>query len=154
VNGESFAQTTLTETWTPKVLIDGLNVAHWVGRHADLRLPLRLLAELQGLQVPAELYFDASAPHRFGEARALYESARLASPRIIEVPSGRRADGTILQRARSTGASIVTRDRFRDYRSKFRKLIDEPGRLIGGHVSNDVLFIPALAIEVALHTAS
>lgn len=145
------ASPTRDASWTPQILIDGLNVAHWVGRHADLRLPLRLLAELERLHIPAELYFDASAPYRFGDARALYEAERQTSPHIIEVPSGRRADGVMLQRARSTGSRIVTRDRFRDYRSKFRKLIDAPDRLIGGHVLDDVLVVPSLALEITLH---
>jgi hypothetical protein len=138
------------------ICVDALNVAYWCGSPPDLRLPLTLMAALLDRGHRVQLYFDASAPHQLkDEDRLIYEQLlQQRASHVIQVPSGRRADGVLLKHARSSGASIVSRDRFRDHRARFRKLIDDPARLFGGAVSQDVLHVPALGIEAALPVSS
>lgn len=136
-----------------RIIIDALNVAYWGGRSADLRLPLALGCVLLDAGLVAELYFDASAPHRVGSARAAYEQLRQESPLVLQAPTGIRADGEILRRARKTGARIVSRDRFRDYRARFRRLIDDPQRVLDGHVEAGRVHLPALHLSAEVPPA-
>jgi hypothetical protein len=139
----------------PGVVVDALNVAYWCGDPPDLRLPLALMAHLLERGHPVLLYFDASAPYKLKDDDRLIYQQLVQHPRhVVQVPSGRRADGVMLQHARSTGACIVSRDRFRDYRRRFRKLIDDPARLFGGAVAENVLHVPALGVEARLPGSS
>ncbi|EIT71147.1 MULTISPECIES: hypothetical protein [Hydrocarboniphaga] len=70
------------------------------------------------------------------------------------MPRGRRADGELLRQARASGACIVSRDRFRDYRSRYRKLIDDPTRLFGGYVQEGQLQVPALDCSCPLQASA
>lgn len=144
--------TQATSPDTRRVLVDGLNVAHWCGRSPQLRLPLALLAALQRQGVAACLYFDASARHRFADDADSYAALRQLGHFCIEVPAGRTADGALLRDARATGACIVSRDHFSDQRRRYRKLIDEPGRLLAGFVRDNALHLPALALQAPLPT--
>lgn len=137
-------------TLPSRVLVDALNVAHWCGRHPELRLPLTLLAALQQQGITACLYFDASARHRFATDAATYAQLLLHPSHCIEVPAGRTADGALLRDARASGARIVSRDHFSDQRRRYRKLIDEPGRLLAGFVRDEVLHLPALDVLTPL----
>jgi hypothetical protein len=133
------------------LIVDGLNLAYWCGAPAALRLPLALARALLARGDRVQLYFDASAPHRLDEDdRRVYAELVREALLVVQVPSGRRADGAMLRQARATGARIVSRDRFRDYRRSYRKLIDDPARLIGGGVEQDVLKLPALGIAAPL----
>lgn len=136
--------------------IDALNVAHWCGRQSDLRLPLRLYAALRAQAAEVWLVFDASAPHRFAAdaADAAVYAALRCYPGVLEVPAGRRADGELLRIARRSGGCIVSRDRFRDYRSRYRRLIDAGDRVLGGHVADGRLQLPALGLSLDLPASS
>lgn len=133
-----------------RVLIDALNVAYWCGNPPSLRMPMTLMIHLLADGHQATLYFDASASYRLRDEAGLY--ARLMQhPRyFIEVPSGRSADKAMLRQATSSGACILSRDKYRDYRSRYRKLIDDPARLISGMVRDDRMLVPALALNVPL----
>ncbi len=96
------------------------------------------------------LYFDANTRYRLGEERELYERLLAHSRHCIEVPSGKRADGLMLRAATACGGVIVSRDKYRDYRKKHRRLIDDPARLLGGGVRAGRLRVPALEIDTAL----
>lgn len=133
-----------------RVGIDALNVAHWCGRQPQLRLPLALLVALQQQGHTACLYFDASAPHRFAADANCYALIKQHPAHCIEVPAGRSADSALLRDARAGGASIVSRDHFSDHRRRYRKLIDEPGRLLTGFVRDEVLHLPALDVLTPL----
>jgi hypothetical protein len=136
---------------TPRrVFIDALNVAYWCGNPPSLRLPLALMQQLLANGDAAFLYFDASAGYAFRHELAIYERLLQYPQQCIEVPSGRTADGVMLRYARIQGACIVSRDRYRDYRSRFRRLIDDPTRLLAGFVAEDVLQVPGLAISAPL----
>lgn len=132
------------------IFIDGLNVAYWCGSPPQLRLPASLLLALVERGHPAHLYFDASARYRFAQDQAAYDQLIRYREHVTEVPSGRRADGVMLQKARSHGAVIISRDRFRDYRSRFRRLIDDPARLLDGSVAHEVMRVPSLDLHVPL----
>lgn len=132
------------------VLVDALNVAHWVGRQPDLRLPLAIACALIESGLDVHLYFDASAPHRLAAHAAIYAQLRAASTRIVQVRSGIRADGELLRHARKWGACVLSRDRFGDYRACFRKLIDDPQRVFGGHVADGAVHLPTLGVSVAV----
>jgi hypothetical protein len=132
------------------LLIDAMNVAYWCGQPPSLRFPLSLLNHRLAAGLPALLYFDASARYRLKTEAAIYDALAPYTELFVEVPSGRTADGVMLRHARARGGCIVSRDRYRDYRSRYRKLIDDPTRLLTGAVSNERLYVPALAIGVAV----
>ena len=56
----------------------------------------------------------------------------------------------MLRQATSKGACVLSRDKYRDHRRRYRKLIDDPARLISGAVLNDCLLIPSLRLELPL----
>ena len=129
------------------ILIDGLNVAYWCGDPPRLGLPVSLLLALLEQGHPAHLYFDASARYRFAGDQPAYDRLIRYRHHVTEVASGRRADGVMLQKARASGGIIISRDRFRDYRSRFRRLIDDPARLLGGSVTQDLLHVQHLDLR-------
>ncbi|GAC1629209.1 MAG: hypothetical protein NVS9B10_20080 [Nevskia sp.] len=133
------------------VYIDALNTAYWCSNPPSLRLPLTLLAALLAEGREATLYFDASARYRLRpDETARYAQLLRHARRAIEVPSGRPADRVLLQQARAADAAILSRDRFRDHRRRFRRLIDDPARLFAGTVHDDRVHIPALALAIPL----
>lgn len=134
----------------PLLLIDGLNVAYWCGDPPTLRLPLALMSGLLERGFPARLYFDASAAYRLQDDAAIYAQLVQHELQAVQVPSGRRADGEMLKHARAQGGCIVSRDRFRDYRSRYRRLIDDPSRVLEGYVEADRIRVPALAVSTPL----
>lgn len=135
--------------------LDALNIAYWCGNPPDLRLPIALLRGAIAAGHQAELIFDASTRYRLPDDAALYAALLRDSPQIvIEVPSGRTADALLLRRARATGGGLISNDRYRDHRRRYRKLIDDPARLLPGFVRNDRIHIPALALEVPLPASS
>jgi hypothetical protein len=136
------------------VIVDALNVAYWAGSPPDLRLPLALMTDLLQRGRHVLLFFDASATYRLSEAdRLVYERMR-QSPEVIQVRSGEPADRAMLKYVRSAGGCIVSRDRFADHRRRFRKLIDDPARLLGGAVAHDTLHVPGLGVSAPLATSS
>lgn len=136
------------------IIVDALNVAYWCGTPPDLRLPLALMAQLIEHEQRVVLFFDASAPHQLVESdRAIYAEL-LVHPHVIQVPSGKRADGLMLKAARDSGGRIVSRDRFRAERRRFRRIIDDPTRLVSGAVADDVLHVPGLKISAPLPTSA
>lgn len=133
-----------------RILVDALNVAYWCGSPPSLRLPITLMAALLASGYQTLQYFDASARYQLRHESDLYLQLMQQPLYFTEVPSGRTADKAMLRHATSTGACIVSRDRYRDYRSRYRKLIDDSTRLISGTVSRDRLLIPALDLDVPL----
>lgn len=134
----------------PSILIDALNLAYWCGEPPSLRLPLALLVRLLADGRPAQLVFDASARYRLGDEAAIYAALRRHSAQVLEVPSGQPADRAILRLATRSGACVVSRDRFRDHRRRYRRLIDDPARLLGGIVEHDRLRLPGLSLDFML----
>ena len=139
---------------TREVLIDALNVAWWCGDPPTLRLPVALLVELVNRGTPACLYFDASAPHQLAHERADYDALFTFPDLVVQAPIGRTADSLLLRHARHRDALIVSRDRFRDHRARYRRIIDDPARVIGGLVEPDVLRVPGLGLAALLPATS
>lgn len=139
---------------TREVLIDALNVAWWCGDPPTLRLPVALLVELLNRGTPACLYFDASAPHQLARERADYDALFAFPDLVVQAPIGRTADGMLLRHARDRDAQIVSRDRFRDHRTRYRRIIDDPSRVIGGLVEPEVLRVPGLGLAALLPATS
>ncbi|MGQ0698428.1 MAG: NYN domain-containing protein [Panacagrimonas sp.] len=133
---------------TRPIFIDALNVSWWCGKPPSLRMPMALMTHLLGCGRQAILYFDASARYQLKDEAGLYERLRQYSQYSVEVPSGIPADRVMLRHATSSGACIVSRDRYRDHRRRYRKLIDDPTRLISGEVGNDRLRVPSLAVDL------
>lgn len=133
-----------------EVLVDALNVAWWCGAPPSLRLPVALLTELLRRGDSAWLYFDASAPHQLAHERADYDALVEMRDHVLEVPSGTPADRVLLRHARDRSARIVSRDRFRDHRVRFRRIIDDPARVLPGHVEADTLCVPGLGLRAPL----
>jgi len=135
--------------------IDALNIAYWCGSPPGLRLPIALLCGAIAAGHQAELIFDASTRYQLPDDAALYAALLRDAPQIvIEVASGRTADALLLRHARATGGSLISNDRYRDHRRRFRKLIDDPARLLPGFVRDDRIYVPALALEVPLPASS
>lgn len=132
------------------VLVDAMNVAYWCDRPPSLRLPLAVLAALRARGQPVRLIFDASARHRLEAEAPLYRQLLEGSAEISEVPAGRPADRELLRQARAQDALLLSRDRFRDHRRRYRRLIDDPARVFGGFVTDDRIHIPMLALDVPL----
>lgn len=132
------------------IFIDALNLAYWCGCPASLRIPATALINLIARGYRAILYFDASAPHRFVSEIDIYQRF-LGFPEIcVEVPSRRSADRVILRLATSARACVLSRDLYRDHRRRYRKLIDDPHRLMSGRVQEDRLQVPGLGLDVPL----
>ncbi|HUP90956.1 MAG TPA: hypothetical protein VM074_01815 [Solimonas sp.] len=132
-----------------RIHIDALNVAYWCGSPPALRIPLGLMAALLAAGHRATLYFDASARYRLGNV-GVYELLLKHSGHVIQAPSGRRADQLMLRDARASGALIVSRDHFRDHRRRYRKLIDDPARVLTGEVRDDRVRVPSLSLDAPL----
>ena len=137
-----------------RFLIDALNVAYWCGSPPSLRLPMTLMTELLLRRHAVQLVFDASARYRLKDEVDLYEQLMLHPTHCIEVPSGRSADEALLKQARASGACIVSRDHYGDHRRRFRKLIDDPSRLLSGWVRDNHLQLLALSLDVALPSSA
>lgn len=133
-----------------RVFIDALNVAYWCGAPPSLRFPLALLNGLLDRGQQAVLYFDASARYRLANEAPLYERLKQHPDLFVEVPSGRPADRAMLRQATTEGACVVSRDLYRDHRRRFRKLIDDPARLLPGSIREDRLFVPQLALALPM----
>lgn len=133
-----------------RFLIDALNVAYWCGNPPSLRLPISLMTHLLQQGHGVRLYFDASARYALKHEAELYAQLMQHPRHCIEVPSGRSADGAMLREARASGACIVSRDHFRDHRRRYRKLIDDPARVLPGWVAEAQLLVPALALAADL----
>jgi hypothetical protein len=132
------------------LFIDALNLAYWCGRTPSLRVPLALARQVLQQGHRAALYFDASARHRLADESEWYAELLRYPEFCIGVAKGIPADRELLKQANRHGACIVSRDRFRDHRKRYRRLIDDPARLCTGIVSNERLLIPTLGIDIAL----
>lgn len=130
--------------------IDALNLAYWGGRQPSLRVPMALLTHLLASGHAARLYFDASARHRLAAEATLYEALMQHPAHCIEVIAGRSADTLLLRDARATGAILISRDHFADHRRRYRKLIDDPARRLGGWMEPQQLCIPGLGQPLPL----
>lgn len=133
---------------SPEILVDALNVAWWCGVPPTLRYPIVLLAGLLQRGDRAWLYFDASAPHQLAHERAEYDALIARTDHVVQVASGTPADRLLLRHARDRGARIVSRDRFRDHRMRYRRIVDDPARLFAGGVEGGTLCVPGLGLEV------
>lgn len=129
------------------LLIDALNVAYWCGAPPGLRLPLAVLSGALAAGHAAELVFDASAPYQWRDDAEVWAQLLAGPWPVTVVPSGRSADAVLLRMARDCGGCIVSNDRFRDYRRRFRRLIDDPLRLQRGAVRNDFIEVPGLGLH-------
>ncbi len=134
----------------PPVFIDALNVAYWSGNPPSLRMPLALMGHLLATGHAVISYFDASARYRLQDEAGLYERLLQYPRHFIEVPSGRTADGVMLRQARSSGACIISRDRYRDHRRRYRRLIDDPSRRMTGTLEDGQLLLPLLGLRMPL----
>lgn len=133
-----------------RFLIDALNVAYWCGNPPSLRVPLTLMQQLVVDGQAALLYFDASARYRLKAEGDLYAALVRHSAHFIEVASGRSADEVLLKHARASGACLISRDKYADHRKRYRKLIDDPTRLMTGWVKDGRVQLPSLAIDAPL----
>lgn len=97
-----------------------------------------------------QLYFDANTRYRLGDERALYERLLEHSRFCVEVPSGKRADGLMLRAATAAGGLVVSRDKYRDFRKRYRRLIDDPARLLAGSAGGGRLRVPGLGVDLPL----
>ncbi len=141
----------MTEHDSRPIVIDGLNVAYWRGKPPTLRLPLALMSALLQRGQATQLFFDANTPYQIAaDELPIYGQLQQHTDCVTQVPSRRRADWPMLKCARVSGACIVSRDKFRDHRARYRKLIDDPTRLVSGFVEQDVLTIPSLDLRIPL----
>lgn len=136
------------------VFIDALNLCWWCGKPPSLRIPFALMQHLLETRRTAVLYFDASAPHQLREEAALYAALRQHPRFCVEAPSGIPADRLMLRHATTQRACVVSRDHYRDHRRRYRKLIDDPMRLISGHIEADALRLPSWGVAQPLSASA
>ncbi|MGQ0530808.1 MAG: NYN domain-containing protein [Panacagrimonas sp.] len=136
------------------VFVDALNLCWWCGKPPSLRIPMALMQHLLGTGHRAVLYFDASAPHQLRDEAALYGELREHARYCIEAPSGIPADRLMLRHATTQSACVVSRDHYRDHRRRYRKLIDDPTRLISGHVEADQVRLPTWDVRQPLSASA
>jgi hypothetical protein len=140
----------VTAERSSEILIDALNVAWWCGAPPSLRFSVALLVALLRRGDRAQLYFDASAPHQLSHERDVYEDLLAMTGHVVQAPSRTPADRLLLRHARDRSALIVSRDRFRDHRIRYRRIIDDPARVLSGHVEADTLCVPGLDLVAPL----
>ncbi len=131
-------------------LLDALNLAYWCGSPPSLRIPLSVFGALRASGHTARLIFDASARYQLDAEADLYTALLKFPDDVAEMPAGQPADRELIKRARESGGIIVSRDKFRDQRKKFRKLIDDPDRLISGSVQDNQVRLPAIDLFAPL----
>ena len=132
------------------IFIDALNLCYWCGKPPSLRIPFALMQHFLEAGHAAVLYFDANARHQLHDEAGLYAQLREYPQICVEAPSGIPADRVMLRHATTQNACVVSRDHYRDHRRRYRKLIDDPTRLISGHVEADRLKLAFLNIDLLL----
>lgn len=131
-------------------MLDGLNLAYWAGLPPSLRVPLGLLAALLERGDRPVAVFDASARHQLPPDEQRCYAALLQSPLAIQVPSGESADGHLLKLAVDAGACVISRDRFREFRRKYRAVTRNPDRRLDGIVRDDQIVVPGADLVAGL----
>ena len=126
-------------------------MAYWCGRPPSLRLPLAVAGGLLTRAARTWLVFDASTVHQLApDEHAIYQ-ALLELPTVAtQVPAGESADRTLLETAKAAGGCIVSRDRFREHRRRFRSIVGHSDRCLDGWVANDRIIVPGLDLDVVL----
>ncbi|WP_295678932.1 hypothetical protein [uncultured Nevskia sp.] len=132
------------------LFVDALNIAYWCGQPPSLRLPITLIAGLLAAGHDAVLCFDASARYQLKDDAEAYAQLIQHDGLAFEVPSGIPADRVLLKKANASHGAILSRDHFRNHRRRYRRLIDDPARILAGYVRNDRLLLPALALDLPL----
>lgn len=132
------------------VAVDALNLAYWAGRRPTLRVALSVATALRARGDQAVLFLDATLRHHYSHEAAVAAALDAGGEGIVVAPTGVPADRLLLRDARDRGGVIVSRDRFRDHRQRFRRLVDDPARRVEGFVADDRVRVPALAIDVPL----
>nr|MBV6631242.1 hypothetical protein [Oceanococcus sp. HetDA_MAG_MS8] len=136
---------------TTPIWVDALNLGYWCGPPPSLRVPLTALQGLLEQGRRAILVFDASAVHQFLEAeRGLYAELLQASDCCLQVPSGTSADIFLLEAAKADGGVVISRDRFREHRRRFRSIVHAAQRRMDGFVAEDHLHIERLQLRQPL----
>lgn len=132
----------MTADQPPTHVLDGLNLAYWAGLPPTLRVPLGVMAALLERGDRPHAVFDASTQYQLPPDEQLCYAALLESPFATQVPSGESADGYLLAMAVNAGACVISRDRFREFRRKYRAVTRNPNRRLDGTVRDDQIFVP------------
>ncbi|MEN8821632.1 MAG: hypothetical protein ABF271_11055 [Abyssibacter sp.] len=128
--------------------MDALNVAYWCGSPPTLRLPLGLAIGLLGQGYRVGLIFDASARYQMPASEHAVYGQLLQYPALaLQVPSGSSADRQLLTQAKTLQAAVISRDRFRQHRPKFRSIVGSPTRSLSGGVLGDQIHLPQLGFS-------
>ena len=141
----------MTTAPAPVLLVDALNVAYWCGAPPTLRLPLGLAIGLLGQGSCVGLIFDASAGYQLPASEHAVYTQLLQSPALaLQVPSGHSADRQLLTQAKAMKAAVISRDRFRQHRRKFRSIVGSLTRSLSGGVMGDQIHVPQLGLSCPL----
>ncbi|QUJ76659.1 hypothetical protein KDD17_00860 [Sulfitobacter albidus] len=115
-----------------RILVDASNVLFWQGGGARLDTLKIVASALCARRFVPELIFD------FRVGLAVEEVALhlgLDAHCVQIAPEGAAADALLLDRAEQSGAQIVTRDQYRDWRDNYPALRRDwlvSGRIVGG----------------------
>ncbi|MGO4916873.1 NYN domain-containing protein [Pseudogemmobacter sp. W21_MBD1_M6] len=130
-----------------RIVVDGSNVMHWRAEAPSLDVLHRVLAELVKAEFVPVVFFDANVGYKLsGRHMDAAELATLLgiSPAQVQIsPSGTPADPMLLDYASRNGLRVVSNDRFRDWRVKFRK-VGTKGFLIRGRYAEGRVDMPML----------
>ena len=134
----------------PTHVLDGMNLAYWAGLPPSLRVPLGLMAALLARGDRPFAVFDANARYQLPPDEQPCYAVLLQSPLATEVPSGDSADGHLLKLAVDAAACVISRDRFREFRRKYRSVTRNPYRRLDGTVRDDQIFVPGAHLVASL----
>ena len=131
------AECKITKPVVTPVVIDGKNVMY--GSPSDQRVSLLntlgLLIELNNRKTPFKCFFDANSfftltkANRKDEAYAYRRLCHDFPDLFIEVPGNNRADDFLLDYANSSGDTIISNDRYRDFSNKYGWVADSQRRV-------------------------
>ncbi len=144
-------------------VIDGLNICRSYHSTGEFRLETLLCLATQILRHGAdfECHFDASTRYRAvdkgsEEQRAAYEALLARHPRLFsQVPAGEPADATVLFRANSMGATVVSNDRFAKPTETYRReypWLENKGRHIHGRQFQGRLLVTSLGLDIPIQS--
>lgn len=131
-------------------ILDGLNICSYRKQKVSLAVLLTLVYELIQRNGNILCFFDGVTPHRLSQSVvSLYDQLLKRLPdHFTEITGGIQADEFLLLKADSTGAIIISNDRFRDYTARFAWLKSSPERLIKGTFVAGNVMVPSLGIDV------
>ncbi|MBQ7179281.1 MAG: hypothetical protein IJS08_17830, partial [Victivallales bacterium] len=140
--------------------LDGSNIIHWdkVRKGISLRYVTAITDGLEKMNVPYQVYFDASAKHILAkndpqEAQLFEKLLKEQSDKFLQVPAGTSADSFLLFLAdQKSSRLIMTNDQFNDHVGDY-PWVRGSNRILHGMVLGDMIYFPGRKMQFSLKTS-